>query len=124
MKEILVVEADPSAERTWRFGRVGNEGDAVDEACGLLELGSNGELVLRRSHPDAITATLLLRRAGAEEGRIVYRFPQPSGTGALERHPSAAYRRLPRATAGRAKGGSGESLAERAERLRGPKRHE
>lgn len=119
MKDILVVEADPSVERTWRFGRVAHEGDAVDEACGLLELGSNGELVLRRSHPDAITATLLLRRAGTEERRIVYRFPAPSSEGSLERHPSAATRRPPRATAGRAKGGSGETLAERAERFRG-----
>ena len=118
MKDILIVEPDPASPRTWRFGRVDQDQDAVGEESGILEITSGDEIVLRRSHPDAITATLLLRNsARSTDERIVYRFPSVGSNGTAARHPSATSERPPRATAGRAKGGSGETLAERAERL-------
>lgn len=118
MKDILVVEPDPLSHHTWRFGRVDQAHDAVGKESGILEIRSGCDIILRRSHPDAITATLLLRNRTSAEARIVYRFPPVGGNGAAARRPSATSERLLRATAGRSKGGSGETLAERAERLR------
>ena len=117
MKEILVIEPDLVSPRTWRFGRVDREQDAVGEESGMLEIRRGGEVVLRRSHPDAITATLLLRKSASRDERIVYRFPPIGSESAVARHPSAAAGRPLRSTSGRSKGGSGETLAERAERL-------
>ena len=111
----LVVEPDGDASGRWRFGRVAGRDDPLGDGAGVLE-ERDGRFHLVSGHPDAITALLLVTRHGGPTQRLVY---DPAAVGASP--PSTPRQRAPervvRATLGRAKGGGGETLAERAERL-------
>lgn len=112
---ILVVEPDGEVPARWRFGRVAGVDDPLEGEVGTLE-ERNGRFHLVSSHPDAITALLLVTRHGSPTQRLVY---DPAAVGAS---PSSTPRqrapeRVGRVALGRSKGGGGETLAERAERL-------
>ena len=116
---LLVVEPIESQPDRWRFGRVAEENAQLTGTdIGEFEV-RDGQFVMVRNHADAITALLLLRRHEGASRRLVHRLeglsaplPERRGDAAL---PSTV---VVRSTADRAKGGSGESLGERAERLR------
>lgn len=116
MQPYLVVEPAPEQASSWRFGRVASEGDALGEVHGVLERRHDGEFVLIGRHADAITAMLLLRQSDDPSRRIVYLFPGGVDDEAVAHHP-AATKRPSRSTAGRGKGGSGETLAQRTVRV-------
>ena len=113
---ILVVEPDDEHDVSWRFGRVARPDAPLVAEIGRLERRA-GSFHLVSSHPDAITALLLVTRHDGPPARLVYEPPQASSTPP----PSPTRRNSPprrRSTEGRAKGGGGETLAARSERLR------
>lgn len=118
---ILVVEPDPAVEGRWRFGRVSDPGDALAADSGVLE-ERDGSFHLVSGGGDAITALLLVRDCDGPPHRLVYEPPSPVSP----RPPSAGAERAvvtrpmrpARSSGGRSTGRGGETLAERAERLR------
>lgn len=117
-RSILVVEPDDEHDASWRFGRVTQPDAPLVGEIGRPERRA-GSFHLLSSHPDAITALLLVARHDGPPVRLVYEPPQISpraSSASPTRRDSPPQRR---STQGRAKGGGGETLAERAERLRG-----
>lgn len=118
---ILVVEPDPAGEGRWRFGRVTDPGEALEEGVGVLE-EREGTFHLISGGGDAITAHLLVRDCNGPARRLVYEPPSPVSPRPLaagaERTVLARPMRAARSTGGLSKGGGGETLAERAEGLR------
>lgn len=117
-RSILVVEPDDGRGATWRFGRVTRPDAPLVGEIGRLERRA-GSFHLLSSHPDAITALLLVTRHDGPPVRLVYEPPQASSTTPSVSPTRRASPPQRRSTQGRAKGGGGETLAERAERLRG-----
>lgn len=117
-----LLAVDPGgAPNRWRFGRVSSENDALGPEAGELELRESGEYVLLNRHPDALTALLLVRRHDGSPARLLHEIPPPGVGVPTERLSPPVAPAVPvprRSTAGRAKGGSGETLTDRARRER------